>query len=493
MALEFELPDVGEGLTEAEIVDWLVEPGDTVSEDQPVAEVETDKAVVEVPAPVDGTVRELRAEIGETVDVGTVLITFDVEGEAADPASDDGDTADKSAGGGSEAADQTDEGDADAGSGTGAAGGRTFASPSVRQLARELDVDLEVVDGSGPGGRITRGDVQTAASERDEQTTAAETADKAGVETVSEATKTSGAGPSTVATPANRDQTAAIPATRGIARDLDVDIDSVPTERKREGHPYVTAQQVRDFAAADKAKTRSVDQPNEQVERVPYRGLRRTIGEQMERSASTIPHVSAHHHPDVTELVEAHSRLAPEAEERGVELTYMPFIMKATVAALKAVPMFNAELDEENEEIIKKSYYHINIATATEDGLLVPVVENVDQKGILELAEELNVLAERARNRDLSPSELRGGTFTISNYGAIGGNWATPMINLPEVGILGIGELKQRPRVVNGEVVPRHTMPMSVSFDHRLIDGLDGGRFANHVIDRLEDPLQLLL
>jgi len=539
MVREFRLPDVGEGLTEAEIVTWLVEVGDTVIEDQPVGEVETDKAVVEVPAPVNGTVREILAEEGEMVPVGEVIITFDVEGGPAEPADEAGAEPDDATPGtadsdGVESAVSGAETDAPSDAGRGgdsdgemsAKGGRVFAAPTARRLARELGVDIETVAGSGPSGRVTENDVRAAAEDGDAGTGIGTDAgtDQPEPDPATPADDDTGAAEPVVEaapTAADRDRTTARPFTRGVARDLGVDINAVPTDAEHKGHALVTTEQVRQFAAArereqgagtaaaaEEPPAPSAASDEEPVERVPYRGLRRTIGERMSEAKFTAPHVTAHHHPDVTELVRVRAELAAEAEQRGVRLTYIPFVLKATVDALRANPNLNAELDEENGEIIRKRYYHIGVATATEEGLLVPVVENVDQKGILELAAEVNDLAERARDRSLSPDELRGGTFTVSNWGAIAGNHATPILNYPQTGILGLGELKKRPRIVDeeesevlfaddgsvrGEVVPRYTMPLSVSFDHRVADGLDGGRFASDLIKRLEDPYQLLL
>jgi Pyruvate/2-oxoglutarate dehydrogenase complex, dihydrolipoamide acyltransferase (E2) component, and related enzymes len=228
-------------------------------------------------------------------------------------------------------------------------------------------------------------------------------------------------------------------------------------------------------------------------EREPYRGVRRTIGQQMEQSKYTAPHVTHHDEVDVTELVETRERLKGVAEERGVRLTYMPFVMKACVAALKQFPYVNSQLDEENEEIVKKNYYNLGVATATDAGLMVPVVDGVDDKGLLDIAEETNGLVEQARNRKIGPEEMRGGTFTITNIGGIGGEYATPIVNYPEVAILALGQIKEKPRVVDGEVVPRHVLTLSLSFDHRVVDGAIGARFTNAVKEYLEDPDLLLL
>ena len=539
MVREFKLPDVGEGVAEGEIVQWLVEPGDTVSEDQPVAEVETDKAVVEVPSPVNGTVDELRAEAGEVVPVGDVIIVFDVEGEAAEETGDE--PADDAATGDAEptAADAADPAEEPAGPSTnGESGGRVFAAPSARRLARELGVDLAAVDGSGPGGRITEMDVHTAAeadaAEAEEPEPAAE-AETAGTErdeaeaAIAEAEEPlGGAQPSVVegtqpttedagVEPTDRDRTLATPATRGVAKELDVDIDAVPATEKRAGEAVVTTAAVREYAerqreaqAADAERVAAggegggapaAESPGVAAgteERVPYRGVRRTIGQQMERSKFTAPHVTHHDQVDVTGLVEARDDLVERAEQRGSKLTYLPFVVKAVVAALREYPILNSQLDEESEEIVKRGDYNVGIATATDAGLLVPVVRDAGQRSLLSIASEANELVASARDRSISREEMQGGTFTITNFGAIGGEYATPIINYPETAILGLGAIKKRPWVVENdegadEVVPRHVMTLSLSIDHRVIDGAEAARFTNTLKEYLRDPTLLLL
>ena len=539
MVREFKLPDVGEGVAEGEIVQWLVEPGDTVSEDQPVAEVETDKAVVEVPSPVNGTVDELRAEAGEVVPVGDVIIVFDVEGEAAEETGDE--PADDAATGDAEptAADAADPAEEPAGPSTnGESGGRVFAAPSARRLARELGVDLAAVDGSGPGGRITEMDVHTAAeadaAEAEEPEPAAE-AETAGAErdeaeaTIAEAEEPlGGAQPSVVegtqpttedagVEPTDRDRTLATPATRGVAKELDVDIDAVPATEKRAGEAVVTTAAVREYAerqreaqAADAERVAAggegggapaAESPGVAAgteERVPYRGVRRTIGQQMEQSKFTAPHVTHHDQVDVTGLVEARDDLVERAEQRGSKLTYLPFVVKAVVAALREYPILNSQLDEESEEIVKRGDYNVGIATATDAGLLVPVVRDAGQRSLLSIASEANELVASARDRSISREEMQGGTFTITNFGAIGGEYATPIINYPETAILGLGAIKKRPWVVENdegadEVVPRHVMTLSLSIDHRVIDGAEAARFTNTLKEYLRDPTLLLL
>ncbi|TSD09984.1 2-oxo acid dehydrogenase subunit E2 [Haloglomus irregulare] len=532
MVREFKLPDVGEGLTEAEIVSWLVEVGDAVSEDQPVAEVETDKAVVEVPAPVNGTVREILAEEGEMVPVGEVIITFDVEGEPVEPADEgesepadpgDADPAASEASGPAASTDGESDGEVSA------KGGRVFAAPSARRLARELGVDIETVPGSGPGGRVTEGDVR-AAAESGGEPAGTETADEEPEPAVRSATRKvtdeaeseadakpapADAHPGGAPEAAGRDRTLAAPATRQVAQEEGIDINDVPTDEIRDGEPFVDAEQVRSYAeaqrvaqeadaAAVRQESAAVDATAEtppdtettaegEVERRPYRGIRRTIGKAMENSKYTAPHVTHHDTVVVEDLVDTRARLKPKAEERGIKLTYMPFVVKAIVAALKEHPILNSQLNEDEEEILVKRYHNIGIAVATDAGLMVPVVKDADGKGMLTIASEVNELAAKARDRSISREEMQGGTFSITNFGAIGGEYATPIINYPETGILGLGELKQRPVVEDGEVVAKWTLPISLSIDHRVIDGADAAQFANTLMEYLSNPELLLL
>ena len=536
MVREFTLPDVGEGLTEAEIVSWLVEPGETVAEDQPVAEVETDKAVVEVPAPVDGTVRELLAEPGEVVPVGTVIVTFDVEGEA--DAEGEGEGAGADTAGATEASDAADSAADTADSDSDSTDVRTFASPTTRRLARELGVDIGAVDGSGPGGRITDADVRAAAEGSDDEAGVDRTADADVDPATDDADSATGEGGPTSATrridddgsfgnradegaptveppgSADRDRTLAAPATRKRAEEAGVDIDAVPTDRTEDGEAFVTPAEVdayaetqqraqaadaealsadsTDGAAADQSPATAGD-AGDGDERIPYRGVRRTIGERMERSKYTAPHATHHDEADVTDLVDIRNRLKGRAAERGSSLSYLPFVVKAVVAGLEQYPILNSHLDEDSEEIVLRGPHNVGIATATDAGLVVPVLERAGEKSLLEIADGMNDLVERARERSIAPEEMRGGTFSITNFGAIGGEYATPIINYPETAILGLGEIKEKPRVVNGDVVPRKVLPLSLSIDHRVVDGADAARFTNTVIEYLESPELLLL
>ncbi|PSQ64213.1 MAG: branched-chain alpha-keto acid dehydrogenase subunit E2 [Halobacteriales archaeon SW_8_66_22] len=553
MAFEFELPDVGEGIAEGEIVEWHVSAGDRVEEDQVMADVETDKAVVDLPAPVTGTVLELHAGEGEMVPVGTVVATIEVEGEVpdeeveetAEPADEAAESAEEPADAAGDATDGStpaDDGEAvEAATGD----GRVFAPPNVRRLARELGVDITAVDGSGPGGRITEGDVRTTAESGGADDAGDDgDAPKSAVTRVSDeegdgtgaagggataSGATAGGGAATTATveTADREQTLATPATRNLADELDVDLDEVPTEKTRDGEAYVEEADVRAFAEAREAaeaaepaaggaggaaapQSASAAATGERETREAYTGIRRTIGQQMEKSAFTAPRAAHYDQADVSALVETRERLKARAEEQGIKLTYMPFIIRAIIAALKEYPELNTELDEDTEEIIYKHYYNIGIAVATDAGLMVPVLKDADKKGMLQIASEVNELASKARERKVSPQEMQGGTFTITNFGAFGGEYALPIINHPETAILGLGSIEQRPVVEEGEttessrnasdtaastgeVVARHTLPLSVAIDHRVIDGAEAAQFCNTVIEYLENPELLLL
>jgi len=319
-----------------------------------------------------------------------------------------------------------------------------------------------------------------------------------------------------------------VPATRALAEELGVDIDRVPTDKTREGEPFVDAEDVRAHAEAQSAaedaggvaggaesgagagagstagaEPAGIGAPTGEADtgdataagerREPYRGIRRTIGERMAAADDAVPRATHHDSVVVTDLVETRERLRGPAEERGVRLTYLPFVLKAVAAGLREHPVLNSRLDEESEEIVYHDAANVGVATATEDGLLVPVVERVGEKGALELAREVADLVERARARELSREEMRGGTFSVTNFGAVGGEYASPIVNHPETAILGLGELARRPVVVDDEVVARHTLPLSLSIDHRVIDGADAARFANTVMGYLEEPSLLLL
>lgn len=487
MTIEYRLPDLGEGITEGELVRWLVKPGDRVGLDQAVAEVQTDKAVVELPAPAAGTIASLNADEGQILPVETLLLTIEEEAAPQAETSTDGaapihDQRSLAANGGSAKAEASPL-SRDAGwkpaalasrfpqepggqlamapGGTGNGAGRwteasvapqrrALATPAVRRLARELGLDIATVRGSGPAGRILAEDVRGAAAVGMGAATASAQIDRAG-----------------------HAEDAALAA--AVA-------------------PKVTRQAE---ARGEPART-SVSMPGDveegpEEERLPLRGLRRRIAENMVLSTSTMPQVTSLVEVDAAGLVTARRAALPLAEQRGIKLSYLPFIVKALVQALRAHPYVNAAIDDATKEIVLKHRYHIGIATATPDGLLVPVLRHADRLTTIEVAAELNRLAEAGRERKLGLDELRGSTFTISNYGSVGGFFATPIINPGEAAILGLGRIAERPWVVEGRVEPRPILPLSFTADHRLIDGELAMRFLNTLVGLLENPGRLLL
>ena len=516
MAFEYELPDVGEGVAEGELVTWHVEPGDSVTEDDVLADIETDKAVVDLPAPVTGTIQALHADPGDIVPVGDVVVTIAVEDETSGG---------ESVTAHEEPVRQTGAnatgGEEPIATPGGPDGGRVFAPPNVRRLAREMGVDITAVKGSGPGGRITEQDVRAAAGsggvddetvesaieEVDDGPTRERAERSAGEQSDTDPTRAGQTGDDTPeqTTAADRDRTLATPATRRIARENEIDIDEVPTTATRDGEAFVDPEDVRRVATAEPVTasadtdtgSRAVEERDGvgdgAVTREPYRGVRRTIGEKMAAAADTIPHATHHDTAVVDELVETREALRSRAATQDVDLTYLPFVMKAVVAGLREYPVLNSRLDEDRDEIVYNHDYHIGMAVATDAGLLVPVVENVGEKSLVAVAEDVADLTERARNRSITRDEMQGGTFSITNFGSVGGEYATPIINHPETAILGLGSIEQRPVAEAGEVGARHTLPLSLSIDHRVIDGAEAAQFVNTVIEYLEQPRLLLL
>jgi pyruvate dehydrogenase E2 component (dihydrolipoamide acetyltransferase) len=426
MARTFVLPDLGEGLIEAEIRAVLVHEGDVVKEDSPLLEVETDKAQVEIPSPFAGRVEKIHVHPGQTVKVGEPLVSFADGGGAAAPA--------RSAPAAAVApAAQPPAPAAQKPVAPRADGGPVAAAPSTRRLARELGVELHAVRGTGPGGRITDDDVRASA----------------------------GKPSSAPAAPAR----AAAPA--GPAKPLAaVGLEPPPLPRFEQWGP---------------------------VERQPLSHLRRTIAERMALSAALVPHVSHFDKADVTDLNAIVTRSFDAAKQRGIMLTLTSFILKAAALALQEHPQFNASLDAGAGELILKRYCHLGIAVATDRGLIVPVIRDVDKKPVMELARELAALAQRVREGKAALDDLRGGTFTVTNMGALGGTGAIPIINYPEVAILGVARGREEPVVRGGQIVVRTMLPITLTFDHRVADGADGARFAQAIIRRLEAPETLFV
>ena len=403
MTYQFKLPDIGEGVTEGEILRWMATVGDQIMEDQPLVEIMTDKVNVQIPAPRTGKVLQILAKEGDVAKVGqTIMIIDDGSGDGGPsppevPGPNPGPVTE---------APQPQQVPSPQ---------SVLATPATRRLARELGVDISQVKGSGSQGRVTDEDVKRFAT-----------------------------GPH--------------------SRQSTVAVQTPPTPSSGAG-------------------------PREEL--VPLRGVRKTISERMLKSLQTTAQVTHVDEADMTELVLLREAFKGSAEKRGVRLTFIPFIIKAVVPALKEFPYVNSSLDEQSGNIVLKKYYNFGIATDTEQGLVVPVVRDVDRKDIFELAGEIEALADRARKSQLTLDEVRGGTFTITNGGAIGGLFATPIVNAPEVAILGLHKIAKRPVVRDGKVEIRDTTYFSLSFDHRVIDGAYAARFTSRVIETVQDTKNL--
>ena len=416
MATEFKLPDLGEGVEAGDVVSVLVAEGDTIEIDQSVVELETDKALVEVPSSVAGTITKIHINAGDRVPVGSLLISVE-EGEQSAPS-----PPEPEAEAPAPAPEEKPEPTARAPEPTPPAprppanGDPIPAAPSTRRLARELSVDLTQVAGSGPGGRISQDDVKAAVRDRQ---------------------------------------------TGGIAPTAPVELP--------------------DFSIWGN------------IERQPLSKVRQIIAKNMSQAWQQVAHVTQFDRADVTDLEAFRQRNKEKTEALGAKLTPTVLALKAIITALKTFPQFNASLDAGTNEIILKHYYNLGIAVDTERGLLVPVIKDVDRKDILELALELGDISNRARTGKIGLDELQGGTFTVTNLGSLGVGEFTPIVNHPEVAILGLGRAREEATVREGRIEPRLIMPLALSYDHRVIDGADGARFMRKIVDALENPELMLM
>ncbi len=433
--IEFKLPDIGEGVHEGEVVKWYVAPGDRVDEDQPMVEVMTDKATVTIGAPRAGAIERLCFEVGATARVGEVLVVI--------------------AGSGAEEASGVPPGPDE------------VEAPPRTTVASAVGDIREGLPGSGYFARLGAPAGRGAPA------------------------PTNGNGRPRARYFAEKPR--ATPATRKLARDLGVDIRTVePTGP--EGR-VLREDVLRDGGRPPSPKAPApapAASPSRADERIPFVGVRRVIAERLQHSKRTAAHFTFVEECDAGRLVALHAALAPEAERRGVKLSYLPFAVQAVVRALAEHPMLNAFLDEERREIVLRREYHVGIATATDAGLMVPVVRDADRRSLFGIAREIERLAEGARAGRLRPGELSGSTFTITSLGRRSGLLATPVLNHPEVGILGLHRIKKKPVVRDDRIVVGEVMNVSLSFDHRVVDGHVGADFAYAVIDLLEHPERLL-
>jgi pyruvate dehydrogenase E2 component (dihydrolipoamide acetyltransferase) len=439
MVFEFKFPDVGEGITEGVVVSWLVKEGEVINENSPLVKVETDKAVVDIPSPKTGKILIEHFREGETVKVGQVIATISERFESLSSSvlikSKDS-TASSSTEAASKAVsvvgrlEEAAEEDVKPQSGkildkpVQVAKKDVLALPAVRALAKELGLDLSAVTPTGPQGSITIDDVKKFSSSVDSSDLKSESK------------------------PGSKDTG---PAQSGVK-----------VVKKYDMYGY--------------------------VDRVPIQGVRKAIMKKMVDSFTHAVHVTHMDEVDVTRLVEIREHEKDELRQRGIKLTYMPFIVKSVVGALKEHPSLNATVDEANNEIILKKYYNIGIAVDTAEGLVVPVVKIADKKSLIDLASEIEKLARSAADRSINMGDLKGGSFTITNVGSLGGFFATPIINYPEVAILATGKIYDKAMLKNGHMQFRKVMPLSLTFDHRVIDGAEAARFTNKMKQYLEDP-----
>lgn len=419
MSFDFYMPDIGEGVVEGEIVSWKVKEGDKVKLDQPLVEVMTDKATVELPSPRAGTIKKINFKDGDICPVGKILVTIEEDGAPAKAAPS---------------------------SSNGGTGGPHKSAPSAPPRPATSTVaptqQIQVVDATEDRARVL-----------------------------------------------------ATPATRRLARQLGVEIGRVPATGK---HGRVTTDDVKRFestggSTAMVPAVRGKSQLGALEERIPLRGMRKRIAESMSRSVNTAAHFTYVEEIDMTELVTVRDRAKARAAERGVKLNYLPFIVKAVVSGLKKWPALNASLDEATQEIVRKKYYHIGIAAQGPQGLVVSVVRDADARSIFDISREIDRLGEAVRTNTATRDDLTGSTFTISSLGRLGGVLATPIINFPEVAIIGVHKIEERPAVRDGQIVIRHLMNLSISVDHRLADGWDGAMFLQDVKSLLEDPTTMFM
>ncbi|WP_018662963.1 dihydrolipoamide acetyltransferase family protein [Heyndrickxia acidiproducens] len=430
MSFEFRLPDIGEGIHEGEIVKWFIKPGDKVTEDDVLCEVQNDKSVVEIPSPVEGTVEEILAAEGTVAVVGDVLVRLDAPGyENLQFKGDHGDQPSAQEEAPKEERPEAPQQSAQAGEKPAAetkpdSDRRVIAMPSVRKYAREQGVDIRLVTGTGKNGRVLREDIDAFVNGT-----------------------------------AQPDQAA----------------------RPETAVPQSAAEQI------------TVPEGEFPETREAMSGIRKAIAKAMVNSKQTAPHVTLMDEVDVTALVAHRKKFKEIAAEKNIKLTFLPYVVKALVSALREFPALNTSIDDETNEIIHKHYYNIGIAADTDRGLLVPVVKHADRKSVFAISKEINELAEKARDGKLAPNEMKGASTTISNIGSAGGQWFTPVINHPEVAILGIGRIAEKPIVKDGEIVAAPVLALSLSFDHRIIDGATAQNALNHIKRLLHDPELLLM
>jgi pyruvate dehydrogenase E2 component (dihydrolipoamide acetyltransferase) len=549
MATEVKLPELGEGVAEGELIKWLVKSGDSVKADQPIAEVMTDKATVEVPTPVAGTVGELKFKPGQVIKVDSVMITLEGGGSSAPtkastpsaPAKSTAPSQKTSANGNGAAASTNGSGATTSVKlpelGEGVTEGElikwlvkpgdavkadqpiaevmtdkaTVEVPTpVAGVVKELkfksgevvkvDSVMLVLEGGGKSASATAS-VAAQASAPQKSASASSAANSAA------ANRASSTG-STIHPPVADFKVLATPSTRRLARETGVDLNTLTGSglAGRVTREDVMAASAAGGTAPSRAASASTSVTAAQFrgtptalssqgveERVPLVGIRRKIAENLQRSKAIIPHFTLMDEANVTALVSLRESLKEYAEKNGTKITYLPIVMKAMIATIREFPMFNASIDDAASEIVYKKYFNVGFAADTPNGLVVPVIKNADQKTIIELSKEILDLSKRARDGKLKPDEMKGAGITITNIGSVGGTYATPVINHPEVAILGMYKIDEKPVIKNGQLSAIKVMNFTVTADHRLIDGAVAARFLKAFIERMENPGRLMM
>lgn len=434
MRYMFKFPDIGEGLEEGKIIEWYVQKGQNISSGDALVKMETDKVVTDIPSPKSGIIAAIYGSVGETVHVGSVLVEIDIEGVEAGAAQTVANEKIKAAA--VEAVEEKGFGVVGtievAGDGaylpssneaelkpkeiTQAHQRKVLATPVARAMAKELGIDINLITGSGPAGRVTKKDIGN----------------------------------------------------------------HKPSDNYRSTHAPV-------------ATEKSAMAAKQDLEIVPLTQIRKTIAKNMIRSKQNAAHMSVMDEVEVSQLVNLRDQIKNEYKDKGISISYLPFVIKALCLALKSYPVLNSELDLEGGNLIYKHYYNIGIAVDTPEGLLVPVIRNADRKSIVELAQELNEISQKARDRKLTLEDMKDGTFTITSYGSVGGYFAVPVINYPQAAIFGIGKLSEKPVVKDSQIVIGQVLPISMSVDHRIVDGGEVARFLNTVLDYLKNPYKMLI
>lgn len=424
----FKFPDIGEGLDEGTIVEWYVKKGESVEVGQSLVKMETDKVVTDIPSPREGTISAMYGKEGETINVGDALVEIEIEGVEGKQAIEESKKIEQE----QEAVEEegagvvgtlevagnnaylpaSDEGMDDQSEGKPSNKRKALATPVARALAKELDIDINQVNGTGPGGRVMKDDIQ----------------------------------------------------------------------KFKQQNAYKAPQQ-----------TTSAEQTGNFIETEKLTQIRKTIAKNMVESKHNAAHMTVFDDAEVSELIRVRNKFKEQFADEDIKLNYLPFILKATALALKKHKSLNAQMDMDKGVMIYKKYYNIGIAVDTPDGLIVPVIKDVDKKSIKQLSLETAEIAKKARERTISFEDMKDGTFTITSYGSIGGKYAVPVINYPQAGILGIGRMSQQPIVKNGEIAVGNTLPLSLSVDHRIVDGGDVTRFLNDIISYLNEPVRLIM